>query len=60
MQLAEFADVPDELWERVKQWIPPWRRSPAANADIANKGVRKSGMLKIIEVLDGRWEMLLR
>ena len=25
---AEYADVSDELWERVKQWIPAWRRSP--------------------------------
>jgi transposase len=25
---AEHADGPDELWERVKQWLPTWRRSP--------------------------------
>jgi hypothetical protein len=32
----------------------------AVNADIPNSTVRKSGMLKIIEVLEGRWEMLVR
>ena len=25
---ADYSDVPDELWDQVKQWIPPWRRSP--------------------------------
>jgi transposase len=25
---ANFANVSDELWERVKPWIPVWRRSP--------------------------------
>ena len=25
---ANFADVPDELWDLVKVWIPEWRRSP--------------------------------
>jgi hypothetical protein len=25
---AKFAEVPDELWERVKPWIPYWQRSP--------------------------------
>jgi hypothetical protein len=34
--------------------------SAAVNADIPNCSVRKSGMLKIIEVLEGRWEMLAR
>jgi hypothetical protein len=33
--------------------------SPAANADIPHKCVRKSGMLKIIEDLEARWAMLL-
>jgi len=33
---------------------------PAVNADIPNSSVRKSGMRKIIEVLEGRWEMLVR
>jgi hypothetical protein len=28
-------------------------RRPAVNADIPNSSVRKSGMLKIIEVLEG-------
>jgi hypothetical protein len=32
----------------------------AVNADIPNSSVRKSGMLKIIEVWEGRWEMLVR
>jgi transposase len=25
---TNFAEVPDDLWERVKRWIPPWQRSP--------------------------------
>jgi hypothetical protein len=33
---------------------------PAVNADIPNSSVRKSGVLKIIEVLEGRWAMLVR
>jgi len=32
----------------------------AVNADIPNCSARKSGMLNIIEVLEGRWEMLER
>jgi transposase len=25
---ANYSHVPDELWDRVKQWIPLWQRSP--------------------------------
>jgi hypothetical protein len=32
----------------------------AVNADLPNSSVRKSGVLKIIEVLEGRWAMLVR
>jgi hypothetical protein len=34
--------------------------NPAVNADIPNSSVRKSGMLKIIEVLEGWWAMFAR
>ena len=34
--------------------------NPAVNADIPNSSVRKSGVLKIIDVLEGRWAMLVR
>jgi hypothetical protein len=36
------------------------RVNPAVNADIPNSSVRKSGVLKIIEVLEGRWAILVR
>jgi hypothetical protein len=35
-------------------------RSAAVNAAMPNSSVRKGGMLKIIEVWEGRWEMLVR
>jgi len=36
-----------------------WLRA-AVNADVPNSSVRKSGVLKISEVLEGRWQMLVR
>lgn len=39
---ADYADVPDELWERVKQWIPPWRAS-FDSASVKSQGGEVTG-----------------
>jgi hypothetical protein len=45
--------------ERGAAWLTDLN-DRAVNADIPNSSVRKSSMLKIIEVWEGRWAMLVR
>jgi hypothetical protein len=41
---AEYADVPDDLSARVKQWLQPWRRSTLRGPRRLDKGKHSHGL----------------